>query len=92
LSRLDRLEATLGALIERLDSDNEPARQEIPGPSIRRQSSQPDDAPPVLMLRDVANEIGVQSPNDTFTKPDNGSEIFQKASISPRAAHEMLSL
>jgi hypothetical protein len=92
VQRLDRLEATLGALIERLDSDNAVPRQSTPEPSLRRQSSQPEDAPPVLMIRDVANAMGVQSPNETFTRTDAEAEIFAKASISPVAAHKMLLL
>lgn len=46
----------------------------------------------MLMIRDVANAMGVQSPNDTFARTDNVAEILAKASISPAAAHEMLSL
>jgi hypothetical protein len=93
IGRLDYLETTLSSLIDRLDSGSGPQRQSTPEPSPRRQSSQPEDAPPVLMIRDVASAMGVQSPEDALARPPNTeADIFTKAGISEAAADEMLAL
>jgi hypothetical protein len=85
---LDRLEATLGALVERLDA---PASRRSTSP--RRQSSQPEDAPPVFMIRDVANELGVHSPNESHVRGRSStSDLLTKAGIQPAVAQTMLDL
>jgi hypothetical protein len=87
-SRLDRLEATLDDLVERLDA---PTSRRSTSP--RRQSSQPEDAPPVFMIRDVANELGMHSPNESHAKGGgSASDLLLKAGIQPAVAQGMLDL
>lgn len=88
------MEATLGALIQRLDGhDVAPQQTERASPaSPDRQSSQLEDAAPVFMIREVANELGVQSPVAAFGRADNETDVLARAGINASTAHEIVSL
>ena len=88
--RLDRLEATLSALVERLETQYGVMREATPASLDRRRSPQPEDAPPVFMIREVANEMGLPSPGDVESDDDN--TLLTRASLSAPTVHEMLTL
>jgi len=54
-----------------------------------RSSEEPDEAP-VMLIRDAATEIGIQSPNDTFASPANQSHILHKGLLSYSEAYQLL--
>ena len=99
--RLDRLERALGKLVDRIDSHLD-AVAPVSNPismddsasrdaDEERSSEEPNEAP-VMLIRDAATEIGIQSPNDTFASPANQSHILSKGFLSYSEASQLLSM
>jgi hypothetical protein len=100
VGRLDRLETTVAALVQRLDADttqhgdnaqNEDDADASRYPS-RRPTSPPADSAPVFMIRDAANGIGLESPTATQATPAHSHGILELASISRHDALSMVSM
>lgn len=99
--RLDRLECALVKLVDRIDlhlgpvpplsntiSTNDSAsRDEGHGAP----SEEPDEAP-VILIRDAATEIGIQSPRDTFASPVQQYDILSKGLLSYSEAYRLISM
>lgn len=98
-TRLDQLERALGKLADRIDSHFGTVAPVSNAISVdhsvsrysdeERSSEEPDEAP-VMLIRDAATEIGIQSPNDTFASPENQSHILSKGFLSYSEAYQLL--
>ncbi|KAM5369641.1 hypothetical protein ACJZ2D_008900 [Fusarium nematophilum] len=94
--RLERLERTVGALVDRLDT----RLDELAGASsdVPRQfrSSEPSTAPdldpaPVFLIRDAAADAGVHSPKHS-AYPALQSDVISTGLVSLSTAHSLLAL
>lgn len=47
---------------------------------------------PVILIRDAATEIGIRSPNDTFSAPAYQSHVISKGLLSYSEAHLLMSM
>ena len=89
------------SLIERLDtkasttsSQTSVSIQKGTAPQVSRAQAvqdDQDDAPPVLMLRDAAQIIGVVSPEETFSS-DANVDMVTNGSITMREALELVEM
>lgn len=95
-SRLERLERTVGSLVERLDSmvdeptgsydrDRRPAVQG-PGPSTEL------DPAPLFMIRDAAADAGVHSPEQANTQAGSRPDVISTGHVSLSTAYSLLQL
>ncbi|KAM0206349.1 hypothetical protein ACHAPQ_010280 [Fusarium lateritium] len=95
-NRIDRLERTIGALVDRLDSlvdepsgssnqDKLPAVQE-PGPSTEL------DPAPLFMIRDAAADAGVYSPEQANTQAGYRPDVISTGHVSLQTAYSLLQL
>ncbi|KPI35775.1 putative transcriptional regulatory protein [Cyphellophora attinorum] len=98
--RLDRLETTVAALVQRLDAETGQHRDtarngDDAGDSkypSRRPSSPPADSAPVFMIRDAATGIGLESPSATQATPAHSHGVLELAGISRQDALSMVSM
>ncbi|KAM0277666.1 hypothetical protein ACHAO9_012485 [Fusarium lateritium] len=95
-NRIDRLERTIGALVDRLNSlvdepsgssnqDMLPALQE-PGPSTEL------DPAPLFMIRDAAADAGVYSPDQANTQAGSRPDVISSGHVSLPTAYSLLQL
>lgn len=96
MQRLDRLETALGQLVEKIDSRlgtvtpvsnpmSTDGRESVE--SLEEQSQAP-----VILIRDAATEIGIRSPNETFSSPAYQSHILSKGLLSYSESHQLMSM
>lgn len=101
--RLSRLEQTVSALVERLDGGVQLQRQDAgssntPPDNPHRDYSPAPGSPsaaPVLLIRDVASEVGVRQQQSANSLPRDSrasSDIISKGLISFLEASNLISL
>jgi hypothetical protein len=94
--RLERLERTVSALVDKLDSkldeiagssnNSRPAVVEVPVPSAEL------DPAPVFLIRDAATDAGVHSPEQAIAQTGPQSDVISTGLVSPQTAHSLLGL
>jgi hypothetical protein len=95
-SRLEHLERTVGALLDRIDSmvdeptgssdrDRRPAVQGL-GPSTEL------DPAPLFMIRDAAVDAGVYSPEQANTPAGSRPDVISTGHVSLSTAYSLLQL
>ena len=93
LQRLARLERTVDSLVERLDSRlEEPnARSASVVPETYTSPAEPAAAP-VLLIRDVASEVGIRPSHHNLDQPERPSDIIARGILSIEDAASLLGL
>ena len=93
LQRLARLERTVDSLVERLDSRlEEPnGRSASVVPETYTAPTEPTAAP-VLLIRDVASEVGVRPSHRNLGQPERSSDIIARGILSIEDATSLLGL
>lgn len=106
-TRLERLESTVQALVERLDSAHGTAMRGVVSPTASNRPPLPrlqapqnlreeeKDSAPVLLIRDAAAHAGgVQSPKQQVqtNQPRRYSDVISSGLVSLKTAHMLMSL
>ncbi|KIW14107.1 hypothetical protein PV08_06888 [Exophiala spinifera] len=98
-ARLERLENTVQALVERLDQSHgvasgvSPTTSNRPQPRLHAQNlPEEKDSAPVLLIRDAAAAAGVRSPDQGHTLPKRYSDVISSGLVSLKTAHTLMSL
>lgn len=94
--RLERLERTVSALVDKLDSKLD----EIAGSSNQNRSSVVEvpvpaaelDPAPVFLIRDAATDAGVHSPEQAIAQTGPQSDVISTGLVSLQTAHSLLGL
>ncbi|KAJ0139516.1 hypothetical protein HZ326_17552 [Fusarium oxysporum f. sp. albedinis] len=94
--RLERLERTVSALVDKLDSKldeiagssnlDRASVVEVPVPSAEL------DPAPVFLIRDAATDAGVHSPEQALTQTGPQSDVISTGLVSLQTAHSLLGL
>lgn len=95
MPRLDRLESALGKLVEKIDSHLDVVTPVSNTTSTDGRDSvesfkEPSQAP-VILIRDAATEIGIRSPNETFSSPAYQTHVLSKGLLSYSEAYQLMS-
>ncbi|KAF7546927.1 hypothetical protein G7Z17_g8087 [Cylindrodendrum hubeiense] len=96
-AELERLERTVRALVDRLDSRLEDIDSPLsfmrPPPASNEPESSTDLNPaPVFLIRDAATDAGVYSPDQNSTHSVSQSDVISAGLVTIQTAHTLLAL
>ena len=98
--RLERLERTVGVLLDRLDRlDGRPSDLTSPWKADQPPASTPESfsptersPAPVLLIRDAAKDAGVRSPEDIESSPTSHNDVISTGLVALPVAQSLLQL
>ncbi|KAJ9269984.1 hypothetical protein DTO212C5_3954 [Paecilomyces variotii] len=95
-ARLERLERTVGALVDRLDAQfkgrgSPSTYTTLPRTEEPVAPSEPNPAP-VILIRDAATDAGVASPEQSDSQLDSLSDVISTGLVTLSTAHSLLKL
>lgn len=95
-TRLEKLEKTVSALVDRLDSQSKHHGNPIPPHAASKTSETrllADSAPaPVILIRDVATDAGVSTPSQLELHPNMPGDVISNGLVTLPTAYSLLKL
>lgn len=93
-ARLERLERTVGALVDRLDAQSKEQEKVPTRIQARSEEITPTESnlAPVILIREAATDAGVSPPGQFDSLPSSVSDVISAGLVTSSTAHSLLKL